>query len=75
MWQKWLDFVDNKLIAMIYEKSKVSFRYLEVRKTKEIACMLLETFGIEVKKVYNEEEAVEDVRITPPGHCNECKCI
>ena len=41
----------------------------------EIACMLLETFGIEVKKVYNEEEAVEDVRITPPGHCNECKCI
>ena len=32
----------------------------------EIACMLLDTFGIEVKEVYNGKEAVEDVRTTPP---------
>ena len=34
----------------------------------EIACMLLDTFGIEVKEVYNGKEAVEDVRTTPPGY-------
>lgn len=34
----------------------------------EIACMLLDTFGIEVKEVYNRKEAVEDVRTTPPGY-------
>jgi hypothetical protein len=34
----------------------------------EIACMLLDTFGIEVKEVYNGKEAVEDVRTTLPGY-------
>lgn len=34
----------------------------------EIACMLLDTFGIEVREVYNGKEAVEDVRTTPPGY-------
>lgn len=34
----------------------------------EIACMLLDTFGIEVREVYNGKETVEDVRTTPPGY-------
>ena len=30
--------------------------------------VLLDTFGIEVKEVYNGKEAVEDVRTTLPGY-------